>query len=524
MRTKEQRYNELYSSGLVDSIKSLFANKNGISEEYYVLMADYIDSMDEIKDEMLINPTEIARRMPELVKTIQETNLGGIYGRTDGNVITMEQSLSYEDKKLYFFHELTHALQTFHENGREQCGFYNGHDGMFLTEGATQYTAEMLYNVSNGTNLEHRQQSRTVRGASDRTPNSPLSEYQYNGDILELMAKCMDLPLPQVLALAYKKDGRETLKGIYESMEGNQGKFDELMNQLEQIYSIDNLLIHGYGQQLQSQTPLNITMQDGVTRFQGNLNTYRELMNKTERELVANYMENHDTEYILQNYDEIAQFLTTPDLRKNFLAAVYELSDLSKDYKSNNISNFDGDRINIQPITETSQVEMQEEFSINEFGEIIRPVKNQGIPQQSQTQQIQKQAQEQRHRNTRFGAVINPNSYSEHLQFISQQNENKLSLKQRVAQFLQKNNLFMNLSFIEEFVHQQLDVLPIPQETRNTNVSTVNRIKEDFINQLTNFGEYRKLPPIQRMSDPQKMEELKRKMQQSQKDYDDKDR
>ena len=185
MKTKEQRYNELYSSGLVDSIKKLFANRNDISEEYYVLMADYIDSMNEVKNEMLINPTEIEKKMPELVKSIQDTNLRGIYGRTDDNRIQMEQSLSYEDKKLYFFHELTHALQTSNENGREQCGFYNGHNGMFLTEGATQYTAEMLYNVSNGTNLEHREQPRTVRGASNRTPYSPLSEYQYNGNILE---------------------------------------------------------------------------------------------------------------------------------------------------------------------------------------------------------------------------------------------------------------------------------------------------------------------------------------------------
>ena len=52
MKTKEQRYNELYSSGLVSSIKNLFGNRSDISEDYYVLMADYIDSMDEIKDEM----------------------------------------------------------------------------------------------------------------------------------------------------------------------------------------------------------------------------------------------------------------------------------------------------------------------------------------------------------------------------------------------------------------------------------------------------------------------------------------
>ena len=93
MKTKEQRYNELYSSGLVDSVKKIFANRRDISEDYYVLMADYIDSMNEIKDEMLINPTEIAKRMPELVKSIQETSLGGIYGRTDDNRIQMEQSL-----------------------------------------------------------------------------------------------------------------------------------------------------------------------------------------------------------------------------------------------------------------------------------------------------------------------------------------------------------------------------------------------------------------------------------------------
>lgn len=466
MKTKEQRYNELYSSGLVDSIKQLFGNRNDISEDYYVLMADYIDSMNEIKDQMLINPTEIARRMPELVKSIQETDLGGIYGRTDDHRIQMEQSLNYNDKKLYFFHELTHALQTFTQgNNREQCGFYNGYDGMFLTEGATQYTAEILYNISNGTTMEHRQQARTVRGASDRTPYSALSEYQYNGDILELMAKTMDLPLPQVLALAYKKDGRDTLKNIYESMEGNQGKFDELMNNLEQIYSIDNLLIHGYGEQLQSQTPLNITMQDGETRFQGNINTYRELMDKTERELVASYMENHDEQYILQNYDKIASLLTTPELKNNFLQAVNELSQLvSQDGR-------------VQPIQQT-QMEMPEGYSINEFGEIIRP---------ERTEQLQ--------------------------QNVQQQNQNKLSLKQRVAQFLQKNNLFMNLEFVEKFVHQQLDILPPPEQA--TRINTASRQESNFKNWITRNGQLRNLPPIQRMSDPQKLEEMRRKMEQN---------
>lgn len=487
MKTKEQRYSELYNSGLVDSIKNLFANRSDISEEYYVLMADYIDSMNEIKDKMLINPTEIARKMPELVKSIQETNLQGIYGRTDDNRIQMNQSLDYDTKKLYFFHELTHALETFHENGIEKCGFYNGHNGMFLTEAATQYIAETLYHVSNGTSLEYREQPGTVRGANNRIPYSPLSEYQYNGTILDLLAKSMDLPLPQVLTLSYKKNGRETLKNIYESMDGNQGKFDELMNNLEQIYLIDKLLIYGYGEQLRSQTPSNITMQDG-TIFRGNLNIYRELMNKTERELVATYMYNHDTEYIVHHYNEIAQFLTTPEIKNEFLSAIQQLS---QDLPHSNIVDFNEYR---RTQSNEMQVEMPEGYSINESGEIIRPAKQE---------------------NSEQGQNPEPEQH---------QSENKLTLKQKVAQFLQKNNLFMNMSFVDKFVHQQLDVLPSASpKSRTTNTKPVNRTREDFMNELSNFGKYRNLPPIQRMSDPERIARMRQKMEENQQSHDEKD-
>lgn len=420
----------------------------------------------------------------------------------------MEKLLSYEDKKLYFFHELTHALQTSHENGIEQCGFYNGHDGMFLTEGATQYIAEMLYNVSNGESMQHRQQPRTVRGASDRAPNSPLSEYQYNGDILELMAKSMDLPLPQILSLAYKKDGRKTLKEIYESMEGNQGKFDGLMNNLEQIYSIYKVLIAGRPQDiqlLQGNMLVQLTMSNGAT-FRGNLNTYRELMNKTERELVATYLENHNTQDILQNYGEIASLLTTPELQNNFLAAVHELSDLSQENRSNNIVNFEDYRRNREQETQVSQMqqmEMPEGYSINEFGEIIRPAIDER-QKQEETKPLP-------------------------LKTIPQYSENKLSIKQKIAKFLQKNNLFMNMSFVKKIVHQQLELLPEPkQDIREAAIDsnkatgeTMNKSRKDFINQLTNFGAYRNLPPIQRMSDSQKLEKMKKKMEQHSKESDD---
>ena len=60
--------------------------------------------------------------------------------------------------------------------------------------------------------------------------------------------------------------------------------------------------------------------------------------------------------------------------------------------------------------------------------------------------------------------------------------------------------------------------------TNNTTTRATNRTREDFINQLTNFGAYRNLPPIQRMSDPQKLEEMRRKMEQHTQDNNDPER
>ena len=104
----------------------------------------------------------------------------------------------------------------------------------------------------------------------------------------------------------------------------------------------------------------------------------------------------------------------------------------------------------------------------------------------------------------------------------TQRNENRLSLKQKIAKFLQKNNLFMNLSFVEKFVHQELDVLP--PTTQETRISSTNQTRTDFENWITNNGQLRNLPPVQRMSEPQKIEEMRRKMEQNQQANEDNER
>ncbi|MEG2232815.1 MAG: hypothetical protein RRY16_02475 [Bacilli bacterium] len=91
----------------------------------------------------------------------------------------------------------------------------------------------------------------------------------------------------------------------------------------EKVYSIDKLIIAGYSNQLSGDL-VNIQMQN-EQQFNGNIVSQGELINKIERELSANFIANNDTDYVLQNYQKVSSYLTTPELRQNFISTINEL-------------------------------------------------------------------------------------------------------------------------------------------------------------------------------------------------------
>ncbi len=107
---------------------------------------------------------------------------------------------------------------------------------------------------------------------------------------------------------------------MYEVFPDNAGKFEEFMFDLEKIYSIDKLIIRGYGNQLQGDL-VDIEMADGEY-FRGNIKTQGKLINKIERDLAANFIANNDTDHVLQNYQKISAYLTTPQLKQDFLNTI----------------------------------------------------------------------------------------------------------------------------------------------------------------------------------------------------------
>ena len=333
MISRQEKEQQLIESGMYDSIKNIFQRNNiQIPDKYLMLITDYIDTIGQfdIEGGLYLDPIKLGQLLPNVLKEVKEENMG-VYGKTNDMTISMNAGNDYETNKLYFFHELTHAIQTRMVNNHEECSFYNGDTGMFLAEGATQFTAEILYHASNGTNLEYREQQNSVRGLSNHTPYSALSQYQLNGNIIMLMSYSLGLPLNQILALGYRADGREQLKQLYEAFPGNEGKFEDFMFDLEKIYSIDKLQMIGYAPQMRGETPIEIELMNGNRSFMGNTAIENDLINKVERELATNFIANNETDYIIANYQKFGAYLTTPELKQNFYNAVQQIINMPGD-------------------------------------------------------------------------------------------------------------------------------------------------------------------------------------------------
>lgn len=99
----------------------------------------------------------------------------------------------------------------------------------------------------------------------------------------------------------------------------------------------------------------------------------------------------------------------------------------------------------------------------------------------------------------------------------------ELSVKQKLAQILQRNNALMRIPFLQRFVNKQLNVLPPAiSEIREQTVKPV--IKKTLSEQLAEDARKRNLNLGRRMSDPNKIAYMQRQMEQKVKSTDEEER
>ena len=71
--------------------------------------------------------------------------------------------------------------------------------------------------------------------------------------------------------------------------------------------------------------------------------------------------------------------------------------------------------------------------------------------------------------------------------------------------------MLMKLPFIEKFVNKQLNFLPPATQDIKTETNN-NSVRESFVNWLSNNGEFRNSPPVQSISDPEKIAKMQKEI------------
>ena len=106
-------------------------------------------------------------------------------------------------------------------------------------------------------------------------------------------------------------------------------------------------------------------------------------------------------------------------------------------------------------------------------------------------------------------STINP---EENIPLNAQKKEKNLSFFQKIAKFFEKHKTLMSIPFIRNSAEKQLNVLPPAREQEENHISSFNSQRDNFINELSHNGEYRKLVPLKNNEERQNSEEIKKQI------------
>ena len=319
MKRRDERFAEIADTDMLEKVIRSFENKNKIlDDEYYLLITDYLISLGECN--LNIDIDKIVTELPNKIKNIRKVSnseIGGVYGKTTpDNTILINGDLDKEKSKLYFFHELTHAVQ----RNNHGTGLYNSKNknGDFFNEGLTQSIAEMVYQVSSDTTKEFEFQNGKIPGQQNRMVYSSLELYQMNESYLQLFCLSTGISFLRMMELSFNENNREILENYFKVANDNQEDINSILDELEEIYSVNYLLwTNPNAYQLLSQNGL-CEVENNDKIYHTNLQRVSQLMDNYEEKMIQMFFKNNNEQFVQSHANAFYNMLTTNKLKNIF--------------------------------------------------------------------------------------------------------------------------------------------------------------------------------------------------------------
>ena len=325
MKSINDRYNEVSQTQIFEDIIRKYEQDNKIvlEDKYYLLIADYLECLKEL--DLNVDIEKILDKLPKVFNQIQELSnyeMSGNYGATNVPTIKMNRELSPEKFKLYFFHELTHAIQT----SRKGTGLYDNDkkNGYFFNEGLTQITAEFLYQISSETIKQPHFYNNVVAGQPNRTVYSSVDYYKINVSYLQMFAMSMGISLVDIMAFGYNENARKLLEKKFNFANNNEKNIDDILENLEEIHIVSKTLLSKQdngtnpAELLSGDRLVQIYNEDGTKLYKTNFKRQGMLMDDYEQQMINMFFKNNNEEYVRKHEQEFFNILTTSQLKEVF--------------------------------------------------------------------------------------------------------------------------------------------------------------------------------------------------------------
>ena len=325
MKSINDRYNEVSQTQIFEDIIRKYEQDNKIvlEDKYYLLIADYLECLKEL--DLNVDIEKILDKLPKVFNQIQELSnyeMSGNYGATNVPTIKMNRELSPEKFKLYFFHELTHAIQT----SRKGTGLYDNDkkNGYFFNEGLTQITAEFLYQISSETMKQPHFYNNVVAGQPNRTVYSSVDYYKINVSYLQMFAMSMGISLVDIMAFGYNENARKLLEKKFNFANNNEKNIDDILENLEEIHIVSKTLLSKQdngtnpAELLSGDRLVQIYNEDGTKLYKTNFKRQGMLMDDYEQQMINMFFKNNNEEYVRKHEQEFFNILTTSQLKEVF--------------------------------------------------------------------------------------------------------------------------------------------------------------------------------------------------------------
>lgn len=303
-------------------VEKILKNKSSIDDLYKFFLIDYFKAMSQCFKNFKIDVSLVLNMLSENFVSVSEDVLFGVMGHASNGNIVINSELDVGSKKLFFFHELTHVLQTRENNC---CGLYNGENGMFLLEAQTQYLAQVLYCQSENITNSIKSVAR-VNGTENHSASSVLKIYKFPGNILSMLALAINMNLNDLIFLSFFPNCREILKSVYEK--DSCDNFEIFMSDLEKLYQTDYVLIKGHFSDLDTTELVFIYNSSGDYSFSTNLHDYDLSIKNIQLGLMSSYFMNNDDAKIFETCDVFETLLSSESLALEFKKSIAEIKSI----------------------------------------------------------------------------------------------------------------------------------------------------------------------------------------------------